>query len=159
MVDAHHPKFGKLIDFLLRIPALDSNDTPSRGIGSGEEADGGWWVKFSIDIDHELGWHTVQELASVLNSLSLEEGLATVFKPVSPPPYLNGGPEDFLSWVIEGVPELAPGTVASALEERLPQPVEDEEAWFGETEEGYEEKDLEADDEDEEGPFGSLDDD
>ncbi len=54
---------------------------------------------------------------------------------------------------------LAPGTVASALEERLPQPVEDEEAWFGETEEGYEEEDLEADDEDEEGPFGSLDDD
>jgi hypothetical protein len=158
MADAHHPKFGKLIDFLLRIPALDSNDTPSRGIGSGEEADGGWWVKFSIDIDHELGWRTVQELASVLNSLSLEEGLATVFKPVSPPPYLNGGPEDFLSWVIEGVPELAPGTVATMLEDRLPQPVEDEDAWLGESEDDDEE-DLDADDEDEEGPFGSLDDD
>lgn len=158
MADAHHPKFGKLIDFLLRIPALDSNDTPTRGIGSGEETDGGWWVKFSIDIDHELGWRTVQELASVLNSLSLEEGLATVFKPVSPPPYLNGGPEDFLSWVIEGAPQLAPGTVASMLEDRLPQPVEDEEAWLDEGEDDDEE-DLEADDEDEEGPFGSLDDD
>jgi hypothetical protein len=44
------------------------------------------------------------------------------------------------------------------LEDRLPQPVEDEEAWLDEGEDDDEE-DLEADDEDEEGPFGSLDDD
>jgi len=36
----------------------------------------------------------------VLNYLSLDERLSTVFMPVSPPPYLNGGVE-FLSWVIE----------------------------------------------------------
>lgn len=164
MSETHHPKFAKLIDFLVRIPSVEINDTPSQGIGTGEEADGGWWVKFSIDIDHELAWHTVQEIGSVLNSLSLEEGMAAVFKPVSPPPYLNGGPEEFLSWVIEGAPELPPGTVAGMLEERLPQPVEDEDAWFGEPEEDdededYEEETLEPDDEDEEGPFGSLDDD
>ena len=46
------------------------------------------------------------------------------------------------------------------LEERLPQPVEDEDAWFGEPEEGDDEEEtLEPDDEDEEGRFGSLDDD
>lgn len=51
------------------------------------------------------------------------------------------------------------------LEERLPQPVEDEDAWYGEPEEDddddedYEEENLEPDDEGEEGPFGSLDDD
>lgn len=158
MVDAHHPKFGKLIDFLLRIPALDSNDTPSRGIGSGEEADGGWWVKFSIDIDHELGWHTVQELASVLNSLSLEEGMATVFKPVSPPPYLNGGPDEFLAWVIECPDEMTPNRVAEWLESRLPQPVDDEEAWFGEADDD-EIEDVEAEGDEEEGPTGWIEDD
>lgn len=154
--EAHHPKFASLIDFLARIPAVEINDTPSQGIGSGEEADGGWWVKFSIDIDHELAWHTVQELGAVLNALSLEEGLACVFKPVSPPPYMNGGPEEFLSWVIEAPAELRVGSVAQMLEERLPQPVEDEAAWFGEPEEGDEDPDP---DEDEEGRFGELEDD
>src|SRR5262245_54255347 len=127
----HHPKFGKLIDFLVRIPPIETNDTPSRGIGSGE-ADGQWWVKFSFDIDHDLAWHAVQEFGHVLNYLSLDERLATSFKPVSPPPYLNGGPEEFLSWVIEGPSALAPGTVADQLEARLPKPAEDEAAWFGE---------------------------
>src|SRR5688500_17345460 len=62
---------------------------------------GGWWVKFSLDISHRLTWNVVQELGHVLNYLSLNERLPTVFKPVSPPPYLNGGPAEFLSWVIE----------------------------------------------------------
>lgn len=153
MTDAHHPKFGKLIDFLARIPAVAANDTPSRGFGSGEQG-GEWWVKFSIDIGHDLAWHAVQELGAVLNYLSVEERLASVFKPVSPPPYLNGGPEEFLSWVIEAPDDLRPGTLADVLEERLPQPVEDEAAWLGEADE---EEDLEADDED--GPYGALDDD
>ncbi len=156
MTDAHHPKFGKLIDFLARVPAVEINDTPSRGIGSGEQ-DGGWWVKFTIDIDHDLAWHTVQELGAVLNYLSVEEQLASVFKPVSPPPYLNGGPEEYLSWVIEAPEDMRPGTLADLLEDRLPKPVEDEAAWLGESDE--EEEDLDPDDEDEEGPFGSLEDD
>jgi hypothetical protein len=144
---AHHPKFEKLIAFLSRVPAVATNETPSRGFGSGEDEDGGWWVKFSIAIEHSLAWHTVQELGCVLNYLSLEERLPTVFKPVSPAPYMNGGPDEFLSWVIEGK-DMPPGTVAKWLEERLPKPVEDEEAWAGE-----------SDDDDEEEAFGSLDDD
>ena len=133
--EAHHPKFAKLIDFLARVPAVEINDTPSRGFGSGEDG-GTWWVKFTIDIDHELAWHAVQELGHVLNYLSLDERLASSFKPVSPPPYLNGGPEEFLSWVIEAPDELRPGTLADVLEGRLPKPVEDEAAWYGEMDEG-----------------------
>lgn len=151
----HHAKFGKLIDFLSRIPAVETNDTPSRGFGSGEEG-GQWWVKFSLDIEHDLAWHAVQELGHVLNYLSVEERLAASFKPVSPPPYLNGGPEEFLSWVIEASDELKPGTLADMLEERLPKPVEDEAAWFGEADEDTSDFD---DDDDQEEAFGSLDDD
>jgi hypothetical protein len=148
----HHAKFGKLIDFLARIPAVETNDTPSRGLGSGE-ADGQWWVKFSLDTDHDLAWHAVQELGHVLNYLSLEDRLATSFKPVSPPPYLNGGPEEFLSWIIEAPVNLLPGTVAETLEARLPKPVEDEAAWFGEAD------DADDPDDDEEKAFGDLEDD
>jgi hypothetical protein len=111
-------------------------------------------VKFSIAIEHGLAWHTVQELGCVLNYLSLEERLPTVFKPVSPAPYMNGGPEEFLSWVIEGK-DMPPGTVSKWLEERLPKPIEDEEAWAGESDED----DEESGDDDEEEAFGSLDDD
>ena len=143
MTDAHHPKFGTLIEFLARLPAVEVNDTTSRGIGSGE-SDAGWWVKFTIDIDHDLAWYAVQEMGHVLNDLSAEERLPTAFKPVSPPPYMNGGPEEFLSWVIEGT-DMPPGTVAKWLEERLPKPVEDEAAWFGEPDE-----DGELDEEDDE---------
>ena len=126
---AHHPRFEKLLGFLQRIPAVEVNDTPSRGFGSGIDS-GIWWVKFSIRIDHPLAWHTVQELGHVLNYLSVTEPLPTSFKPVSPPPYLNGGPEDFLSWIIECPDQaMAPGTVAEWLEGRLPRPVEDESAW------------------------------
>lgn len=157
MTDAHHPKFVKLIDFLARIPAVDINNTPSRGLGSGQ-ADGSWWVKFSLDIDHDLAWHAVQELGAVLNYLSVEERLASVFKPVSPPPYLNGGPDEFLSWVIEAPDDLRPGTLADLLEDRLPKPVEDEAAWLGEPDDD-EDGDDEDDDEDEDGPTGWIEDD
>lgn len=92
--------------------------------------DGIWWVKFSLSLNHELAWNVVQELAHVLNHLSVSERLPTVFKPVSPPPYLNGGPRDFLAWVIECKEgAMAPSTVADWLESRLPRPVEDISAW------------------------------
>jgi hypothetical protein len=143
-VEGHHPRFGKLLDFLARIPAVETNDTPSRGFGSG--GDGGtWWVKFSIDIDHEFAWETVQELGHVLNYMSLNERLPTTFKPVAPPPYLNGGPEEYLSWVIEAADDMRPGTVAEWLEGRLPKPVEDEAAWAGEREEDDDDYDGEED--------------
>ncbi|HEX8219310.1 MAG TPA: hypothetical protein VF914_08865 [Chloroflexia bacterium] len=89
-----------------------------------------WWLKFDIDLHHPLAWNVVQELGSVLNYLSLNDRLPTVFKPVSPPPYMNGGPEDFLSWVIEAEEPLPDaGYIASVLEGRLPRPVDDEAQW------------------------------
>ncbi len=125
----HHPQFHKLLAYMVRVPGIETNDTPSHGFGSGELDGGGWWVKFVINIEHPLAWHVVQEFAHVLNYLSLEERLPTVFKPVSPPPYMNGGPTEFLSWVIECASDMKPGTVADWLEGRLPRPVDDPIQW------------------------------
>ena len=51
-------------------------------------------------------------------------------KPLSPLPYLNGGPRAFLSWVIECTdPGFAQATVAEWLAGRLPRPVGDLEQW------------------------------
>jgi hypothetical protein len=56
MNDAGHgPEFAKLIEFLTLVPAISVNDTASKGIGSGQDADI-WWVKFSIDITDNLAW-------------------------------------------------------------------------------------------------------
>lgn len=89
-----------------------------------------WWVKFSLDIHHPLAWNVVQEFGHILNYLSLDEQLPTVFKPVSPPPYMNGGPAEFLSWVIEcTAKDFKPDTAAQWLEGRLPNPVEDLTLW------------------------------
>lgn len=119
--------FTKLIKFLERVPSIQ------RVIGKGSEADGRWWVKFEIDISHQIAWHTVQEFGHVLNYLSVDERLPTSFHPVSPPPYMNGGPEEFLSWVIECPdPDFKPGTCADWLEGRLPNPVEDLAQWESE---------------------------
>ncbi|HEX5323533.1 MAG TPA: hypothetical protein VFW40_07085 [Capsulimonadaceae bacterium] len=108
---------AKLAEYVRRIPAVKwlSHSAPT-------EPD--WWVKFSIDLSSPIAWHVVQELGHVLNYLSPDERLPTVFYPVSPPPYLNGGPEEFLSWVIE--PKIASvdaGVIADYLEGRLPDPV------------------------------------
>jgi hypothetical protein len=125
----HHPRFHKLIDYLVRVPAIQTNSAPSRGLGSGL-MDKTWWIKFSIDLSHPLAWYVIQELGHVLNYLSVQERLPTTFKPVSPPPYLNGGPHDYLSWVIEcSIDAMKPGTVADWLEGRLPEPVDDLTQW------------------------------
>src|SRR4051812_15271977 len=129
MTGHHHPRFAKLLDFIARVPSVEVNETPSRGFGSGAD-DAIWWVKFSLDLSHPLAWNVVQEFGYVLNYLSVEERLPTCFMPVSPPPYLNGGPHDFLSWVIEcPVDAMAPGTVAEWLEGRLPKPVDELDQW------------------------------
>jgi hypothetical protein len=128
-----HSKFTKLIAFLRQVPAIAHNDTPSQGFGSGDLDSGGWWVKFAVTIEHPLAWNTVQELGHVLNYLSVHERLPTVFKPISPPPYLNGGPSEFLSWVIEcSTNDMQPDTIAEWLEGRLPRPVHHEAAWLKE---------------------------
>ncbi|HWA89228.1 MAG TPA: hypothetical protein VG889_04290 [Rhizomicrobium sp.] len=112
----------ELADFLRRVPAVT-------GLGSKIEANGDRWIKFDIDIDHGLAWNVVQELGHLLNYLSLGERLTTVFKPVSPPPYLNGGPKDYLSWVIEADRSANPRSLKELLEGRMPRPVEDASAW------------------------------
>ena len=115
--------FTRLQSFLRRVPAIEGS------IGTGVENDF-WWVKFSIDIGHPLAWRVVQELGHILNYLSVNERLPTVFMPVSPPVYLNGGPRDHLSWVIESKSaDFEAKTCAEWLEGRLPQPVDDNAGW------------------------------
>ena len=116
--------FHKLENYLQKVPAI------TNPISFGSEDNGKWWVKFTIDIQNPLAWNVVQELGHVLNYLSLNERLPTQFMPVSPPPYMNGGPEEFLSWVIESNDtEFRPGTIADWLEGRLPRPVDDLSQW------------------------------
>jgi hypothetical protein len=120
--------FESLLAFLEKVPAM-SLPAGRESIGCGLEEDGTWWVKFSLEQGHPLAWRVVQEFAHVLNLLSVEGRLPTVFKPVSPPPYLNGGVE-FLSWVIEtDDPTFTPAVCADWLEGRLPRPVTDPDAW------------------------------
>ena len=115
--------------FLGKVPAI------AKGIGAGTDESGCWHVKFQIELDHPLAWRVVQELGHILNALSLEERLPTVFMPVSPPPYMNGGPEEFLSWVIESRDaKFTPEICAEWLLGRMPQPVESPEAWDDEEE-------------------------
>lgn len=91
----------------------------------------GWYVKFALDVGHPLAWHVVQEFGHVFNYVSADERLPTVFLPVSPPPYLNGGPADFLSWVIEcRSASFTPTLAAEWLEGRLPDPIEAEVEWL-----------------------------
>ncbi len=115
--------FKSLIDFLEKVPSVQ------KPISFGNE-DGLWWVKLSLDIENEYAWNVVQELGHVINYISLDERLPTVFYPVSPPPYMNGGPTEFLSWVIETKDkDFRPGTLQKWLEGRLPNPVDDIEQW------------------------------
>ena len=116
--------FSDLESFIVRVPGIK---TP---IASGRNEDGLWWIKFRIDITHPLAWHVVQEFGHIMNYLSLDERLPTIFYPVSPPPYMNGGPDDFLSWVIETTDiEFSPKSLAEWLEGRLPRPVDDLTLW------------------------------
>jgi len=113
-----------LLEFIAKIPGIDP------AIGHGFDQTDCWYVKFSIDTEHPLAWNVVQELGHVLNYLSVEERLPRVFKPVSPPPYMNGGPHEYLSWVIEcNDPKFRPDICAEWLEGRLSRPVNDFSQW------------------------------
>ncbi|MGE7776414.1 hypothetical protein ACQKLP_16920 [Chitinophaga sp. NPDC101104] len=113
-----------LLDFMKRIPAVRPE------IANGTESDGTWWIKFSLDVRHDLAWNVVQELGHVCNWLSVDERLPTRFYPVSAPPYLNGGPEDFLYWIIASTEHaFSPALALEWLEGRLPNPVDDLENW------------------------------
>ena len=124
MTSTHY--FETLLAFMKRLPAIQVFGSE---IPHGTFENGNWWIKFAIDTEHPLAWRHVQELGFVLNYVSIEERLPTVFMPVSPPPYLNGGVE-FLSWVLESTsPEFSPDDCARWLEGRLPRPVEDLALW------------------------------
>lgn len=116
--------FTALIDFLEKVPSI------KKGIGTGLYEDGNWWCKFQIDISHKLSGYVVQELGHVVNLVSISERLPTLFYPVSPPPYLNGGPEEFLSWIIESKENnFKPSDLEEWLKGRLPDPVDDVNEW------------------------------
>ena len=121
--------FDGLLAFLERLPAMQL-PAGRASIGHGRMKNGRWWVKFALDIHHPLAWRVVQELGHVLNSMSLEDRLPTVFMPVSPPPYMNGGPDQCLSWVVEGEgAAFSPADCVVWLEGRLPRPVDDLTQW------------------------------
>ncbi|WP_428539789.1 hypothetical protein [Profundibacter sp.] len=117
-----NPIFQTLSDFI--------GKTPAAKFLSAETTEQGWWVRMEIDIHHNLAWQVVQEYGYVLNNVSFTEKLPTVFKPTSPPPYMNGGPEDFLTWIIEcHVNDFRPELAKEWLEGRLPRPIGDLTEW------------------------------
>lgn len=127
----------KLRDLLDTIPGVSQIETS----GADEPE---WWVMFSIDIKAPIAWHVVQELGHILNYISVSERLPTLFMPVSPPPYLNGGPGEYLSWIIETKrPGVDAREIARVLAERLPDPIDSIEAWL----ENDEDEDGDEDDE------------
>lgn len=119
--------FNNLTGFLSKVPSVQP------GISQGIYDDKNWWVKFSLDISDNLAWNVVQELGHIFNYLSSGERLPTTFYPVSAPPYMNGGPADFLYWIIESKdPAFTPDKAKEWLEGRLPNPVDDVDAWDAE---------------------------
>ena len=76
-------EFKKLVAYLQKIPAM------SEPIHWQRCDDGTWSVGFSLALEHPLAWSAVQELAYVLNTLSVSELLPTRFLPTAPPPYLQ----------------------------------------------------------------------
>jgi len=83
--------FERLHQFFCKVPSVQE----ARIMAHGADGEHAWWFKFSIDVEHPLAWQTVQELGHVLNYLSTNERLPTLFFPVSPPPYMNGEAKDF----------------------------------------------------------------
>ena len=65
--------FESLKEYLSKVPGIVGP------IGSGFGDDGRWWVKFALDINHELAWSVVQELGHVLNYLRKSSWLSCVF--------------------------------------------------------------------------------
>jgi hypothetical protein len=115
---------SELKAFMARMPAIKSH------IASGQNAEGLFWIKFQVDLENPLAWNVVQELGNIVNYLSVEERLPTKFFPVSPPSYLNGGPKDFLSWVIESYDKgFSSKHLLEWLEARMPSPVDDLSKW------------------------------
>jgi hypothetical protein len=111
-------------DFLLTIPCITDVMIP-------DSVDRNWFLKLQIDISSPIAWNFVQEFGHILNYISLDERLPTKFYPVSAPPYLNGGPQDFLYWIIESTQsETNPKFILEYLVGRLPEDVSIEANWL-----------------------------
>src|SRR5215475_3640543 len=106
------PDFEKLLAFMEKLPAIDL-PAGRKSIGRGTSENGNWWVKFTLNTKHDLAWRHVQEMGFVLNYVSVEQRLPTVFMPVSPPPYLNGGEEFCLGSLNRKIPHLHPTNAQS----------------------------------------------
>lgn len=118
----HEKKLSKLVTYLNRLPGTQAS--------AGRFTKEGWHVSLSIDIHHPLAWNVVQELGFFCNSPSIGQGSGLEFFPISPPPYLNGGPREFLSWILSYTgSSFSPSEVAKSIEGVLPQPVDDETEW------------------------------
>src|SRR5262245_35358698 len=118
--DTQKHRMESLNQFIERMPAI------RKPVSCGFDEFGMWWVKFSIDIHNELAWNVVQELAHIANCLSEKERLPVAFYPVSPPPYVEGGPSKSLSWIIQTEDKnFTEAIFKEWLEGRLPLPVED----------------------------------
>ncbi|MDD3120366.1 MAG: hypothetical protein PHF46_03085 [Candidatus Gracilibacteria bacterium] len=113
----------ELSNFIEEIPSIKTIDF-------GYYKNNNWWIKIKIDISNNIVWNVVQELGHILNYISTNEKLPTIFYPVSPPPYMNGGPNDFLSWIIESKESsFSPINALEWLKGRLPNPVDDLSLW------------------------------
>lgn len=115
--------FTALASFLQQVP-------PVKSVSKGHATPDGWEIEFELDLDDGLAWSAVQEFAYVLNMLSIEEQLPTRLMPVSPPPYLNGGPREYLSWLIQcHDASFSPDTCQEWLAGRMPDPVNSRSEW------------------------------
>jgi hypothetical protein len=115
--------FSSLVRYVKAIPCVQEAE------GYNEMADL-WNFHLKLDITHEIAWHVVQYFAYVLNGLSLSVNLPTRFFPITPPVDLNGGPYDFLGWMIQcSDPQFSPDRCRDWLASRLPTPVGDITAW------------------------------
>lgn len=108
-------RFKKLELLIAQLPAIGSP------IASGVYETGFWWVKFSIDIQHDKSWEVIKMLAYTINYLSISERLSTVFFPVCPSSFSQENPEKNLTWIIESTSQdFVPDELAIWLENRLP---------------------------------------
>jgi hypothetical protein len=116
--------FAQLKHFVLSVPGVRDF------IQKGYDENGQWWIQFAVNPEHPLSWRVVQEFAFVINYLSLGERLPAVFFPISSPPYLNGGPDEYLYWIIQSSGStFSPDMCADWLTKRFPNPIDDEAQW------------------------------
>ena len=111
-------RFKKLELFISQLPAIGSS------IASGTYENGFWWVKFSIDTQHELSWRVVNMFAYAINYLSISEGFSTAFYPVYASPFSEENTEKNLAWIIESTSQdFMPDELTIWLENHLPNPI------------------------------------